>query len=161
MRCHIVKIHSSTLLFQQFCRLGKDHDPVLACLIYQVNKRYIWYTCPDRGKTPRSRYQIYYSKVPYCLSESISFDAVNKCWVYLTVCYWRPSIFNHRWWLICVWTRIKVWLTLWFLQVEENTATSMKKLIEIDSVKVRMQDSCNALQVRKEQQIIYLCNDYY
>jgi len=31
-------------------------------------------------------------------------------------------------------------------KVEENTASSMKKLVEIDGVKCRMQDACNALQ---------------
>ena len=33
------------------------------------------------------------------------------------------------------------------LQVEENTAQSMKMLVEIDTVKSRMQDASRALQV--------------
>ena len=40
------------------------------------------------------------------------------------------------------------------LQVEENTAQSMKMLVEIDTVKSRMQDASRALQVRFTYQSI-------
>ena len=47
---------------------------------------------------------------------------------------------------VSILSKVHLSTILFCFQVEENTASSMKKLVEIDGVKCRMQDACNALQ---------------